>query len=563
MQIALIIPDDPLYHQTGSAAEIKVFQSLKALPDEWTVIHSLRWVRSNPATGAKPQGEGDFICLHPDYGAIVLEVKGGGISYRNGRWFSESFSGEVHPIQDPEKQASDTKFETIERLRRKSIRSCYVSHCVWFPDVTVASIDLPMNLSEAIVLDSHSLQNPLDRLVKVVQFWRERNNASRHRIPDTEYEQVKRLLNPSFRLVKTQKAWANEINDTYVKLNDKQIEIVEATDCRELSISGRAGTGKTIVGLHLGRKAAQEGKRVLFLCFNRELATRLARENESPMEIRTIHSFALSYLQRHYPHRVLDFDDSSGFDYLMDQFKTVAPKTTLHYDVLIVDEAQDFRVEWVKAIKYFRHADSRLLILYDSYQQLWTSSSEPDTHYLRLPTHMELRRNMRNTDQISKACLRIIGADAKAHKYSGVSGREPEVIVTERAHMEGVVLSTIHTLRQVDQIPTESITVVTLDTEGASLLGSSMKDPNMPEFFSVRRFKGLENDVVIVVDVELSTLEDPVKSRLLYVALSRARVNAYVFVSIDPLYRQYFLNKYQCSPNQVESVVKRIIRGGT
>ena len=561
--MANIIPDDPKYHQTGSPAEIRVFEALKTLPHDWTVIHSLRWVKSDPTKGYKPQGEGDFICIHPEHGIVVVEVKGGGISYRDGKWFSEDFSGKVHQIQDPEKQASDTKFETLERLRGKGIRSCFVCHCVWFPDVTLSSIDLPMNLSESIVLDMESLNSPLERLLKVFGFWRARISIPKQRLSDAVFEVVKRLLNPSFRLVKTQRMWANDINETYVRLNGEQIEAVEMlTEYRELSIAGRAGSGKTMIGLHVGKREATDDKKVLFLCFNTELAARLSCQNGSSMEVRTIHAFALAYLSEYYPHRILGFSDAPDFDYLMYEFLDVAQNTKLKFDLIVVDEAQDFRSEWINAVKHFLRPDSRLIILYDPYQQLTTSTARPDTDYLKLPSHMELKRNMRNTDPISRACLRIIGSDPADHRFSGVVGREPEVRVVEESDLQKIVSATIHTLLQVEQVSTERISVITLETERTSLVSHLMSGPSMPEFYSAKRFKGLENDFVIIVDGSLAYIEDPVKRRSLYVALSRARAHAFVFLSVDPLYRDYFMKKWKCQPNDIEAVVQRVIRGG-
>ncbi|RMH55618.1 MAG: NERD domain-containing protein, partial [Bacteroidetes bacterium] len=52
------------------------------------------------------QGEADFVILHPDYGMLVIEVKGGGVTWdrAKNRWFSEGRHAR-NPIADPFRQA--------------------------------------------------------------------------------------------------------------------------------------------------------------------------------------------------------------------------------------------------------------------------------------------------------------------------------------------------------------------------------------------------------------------------------------------------------------------------
>ena len=58
-------------------SERRVFEALKKLSDDWLVVHGLRFV--TPARGKRSprNGEADFVLIHPRYGLIVLEAKGG------------------------------------------------------------------------------------------------------------------------------------------------------------------------------------------------------------------------------------------------------------------------------------------------------------------------------------------------------------------------------------------------------------------------------------------------------------------------------------------------------
>ena len=75
---------------TDSHAEIEVYNSLKnKLPEGWYAWHSLNVHRED--TGE--HGETDFVVAIPNRPAILLiEVKGGQIEQRDGRWYQNNKS---------------------------------------------------------------------------------------------------------------------------------------------------------------------------------------------------------------------------------------------------------------------------------------------------------------------------------------------------------------------------------------------------------------------------------------------------------------------------------------
>ena len=67
---------------TQSAAERKLFVVMRdELSDEWTVLHSL----GSTLHDRKPWAEIDFVLVGPA-GVYCLEVKGGRVARRDGRW---------------------------------------------------------------------------------------------------------------------------------------------------------------------------------------------------------------------------------------------------------------------------------------------------------------------------------------------------------------------------------------------------------------------------------------------------------------------------------------------
>src|SRR5512140_3334514 len=89
---SLFPPDAP--RPAESKAEEKVWKALKQrLPVGWTAWHSLR-IRDKHGY----LGEGDFVLAHPTRGLLVLEVKGGQVALRDGRWHSNAVALEKAPL---------------------------------------------------------------------------------------------------------------------------------------------------------------------------------------------------------------------------------------------------------------------------------------------------------------------------------------------------------------------------------------------------------------------------------------------------------------------------------
>jgi hypothetical protein len=560
--VAVILPDSPLYYDTGSNGEMKIYDALKAkLDDDWMVIHSFRWVKLNSSTGRKAQGEGDFVLFHKDIGVLVIEVKGGDVEYRNRVWTSTDENGKQHRIQDPEKQANDTKYQIIDRLRSNGLPNIPVFHSVWFPDVEVKSEDLkvfPANYNQEIVFDSKSLNDPNPAIETAFAYWFRVHGFLRSTFSLGTVQKVKQLLSPQIRLVKTLKRMSDDINDTYIRLNAEQIRLLENLSmCKELSIIGRAGTGKTIIAIEKARLAAEQGKKVLLLCFNTELAKKIAEVLDGKVKTHTIHAFALEYMKKHYPGRVQgDFETDSDFDYLISEFIEVSCDALEKYDTIIIDEGQDFKESWIVALRHFSDKEGTFYIFYDPLQNLYSSETEFNDTYIKFGVPFLLLRNMRNTDEISRSSLNILCQPLQNEYFNGIRGKEPEIIfVNDKYDLENKLSPKLHSLQYIERMDSKQITVLTLDSLSSSWLSSDFIEDTIPNLTTVRKFKGLENDVILITDADLSHLVDPVKQRLLYVAISRAKVHAVIFFHIDKRYTNLACNKFKCLREELPDVI--------
>src|SRR5439155_25607425 len=96
---------------TASSAERRLYEAfLSQLGDEYVVYHSVPWnLQPDRRGGPRVEGEADFVIAHPEDGILVLEAKGGELSYdpQSKRWFQAGREGK-HPLdEDPFHQARD------------------------------------------------------------------------------------------------------------------------------------------------------------------------------------------------------------------------------------------------------------------------------------------------------------------------------------------------------------------------------------------------------------------------------------------------------------------------
>src|SRR5690606_1803676 len=148
---------DPISPDTASNAESKLYKLLKEqLDDTFTVMHSVAWLARDPQDGAS-DGEADFVIAHPDYGVMVLEVKGGQVrlNSKSGQWYSIDRHGRQHAIKDPFGQTTRSMYALKKKLAEAPPTrhySWFVSRAVAFPDVAVSG-DLRPDAPRELILD--------------------------------------------------------------------------------------------------------------------------------------------------------------------------------------------------------------------------------------------------------------------------------------------------------------------------------------------------------------------------------------------------------------------------
>jgi Nuclease-related domain/UvrD-like helicase C-terminal domain/AAA domain len=532
--MARMYPETPVDCQ--SSAERSLFSLFRdRLSDDWTVFHSVAWLARQVDRGAS-DGEADFVVTHPVLGALVLEVKGGGIYFdpASGQWFSIDREQHVHEIKDPLRQARRSMYTLRDKLQDAFGLSGYtLGYAVCFPDTSGEEMEPDAQDTRQLVLDSRIFNDPEGALRSISSFWSARNPAGK--LGKEGVHQVTQLLSRvkdlPVRLAAQGRGWEVQTR----RLTEEQFGLLDVlARQRRVIIAGCAGSGKTMLAVEKARRLGDEGFSVLFTCFNKGLARWVQTQltDYPSVTVKHFHAFCDETAQRAgiavTPPG--DGEDQASF------FRERLPEAVMEalavlpferFDAVIVDEGQDlYDTYWIPLMEALKDPIHGIMyIFFDDNQRLYGD---------RAPTYpfpgepYVLSKNCRNTQSIHAVVQRFTDADTSC---PGPAGRKPEFIDPEgdeHAKLQDVLRRLINE----DGVSPSQIAVLTPVREQKSLLADNKRGaiklnwshddhPTAVACSTIQGFKGLERDVVILT--ELDRIYEPLRDQLLYVAASRPK----------------------------------------
>jgi superfamily I DNA/RNA helicase len=306
-------------------------------------------------------------------------------------------------------------------------------------------------------------------------------------------------------------------------------------DNHRVAIQGSAGTGKTVLALEKARRLSEEGQRTLLLCFNRPLADHL-RRFASGFEVDTFHGFCsskanLAKVSFHIP------TGGSARDFWEDEaplklLEALEARSDDRYDAIVVDEGQDFREHWWPSIEEALNdpAKGTLYVFFDPHQNIYGGG--PPAALDIAPTRLVF--NCRNTQRIAEYAGELVSASTRVRPGAPAGAAVESFACGSPEEMVSQVRKQLHRLVVEEKIAADQIVVLSTRSTKKSALAKQRKLGNLHlvdidsppgpaeiRFGSLQRFKGLEADVVLLVDVEAEARTSSPEH--LYVGTSRAR----------------------------------------
>ncbi len=523
--MAIMIPERPREFDERSQEGI-MFDALAKMSDEYYVFHSFRITAVKDGTFR--ESETDFIIYNRFKGIICLEAKAGAVSYNNGRWYYESGLEMKH--DGPFNQAKTNKWNLIDHIKysrfSRIIDHCKFFHAVWFPSLKKEQISrmvLPSEGDKQLILTMESLYNPQEDIDRIFDL----NVAYGVKTDISEAESksfIRNVMCPQFNIFPTASFDTDLKKVIFHRLLDEQAKILNYLDEQKTAvINGAAGTGKTMIALQKAQRHAAEGQKVLFLCVNAMLK---------------------DYLAAHYAHENIDFYNIAGFackmcnttkaDYgkLKNKLEDMYLSESFPYQHIIVDEGQDFGKEDIEEtdileqlksiITDIESLDGTFYVFYDKLQKV--QSKVIPKCIEEADCRLTLYRNCRNTENIAKTSLRPLSERKPRLMEGAIKG---PVAKFRFCNSDGEVKKSVdNAIEALIADGINDIVILTCKTEETSILKdyiSSGKYKKKYTFSTCRKFKGLEADAIILIDVDDTTF-NPENVQLYYVGTSRARI---------------------------------------
>ncbi len=387
--MAVMVPESATNLKTEG--EKRLFRLLRdALPDDFRVWYEPRIKSRYP----------DFVLLAPAFGLLLLEVKdwsAGKISGASSKTVQRGNESSKNPIE----QARDYLLPLVNKLWQEKLllhtsgpyreRPCFPwAYGAVFSEITRQQLD-ERDLSTIFPHDSVICKDELDALCanpeegetlaslrRLFHMYfdfpplsdEQMQTAQGVILPETK---VKReLVQTSFALDTT----ADRIEMIRVLDRDQDCIARGIGDGHRI-VNGVAGSGKTVLLQARARMLAKHdrNKRILFLCFNKALAASLRAELKDVSEQVEVYHFD-SWLPSCWG---LYKGDPESWPAYHTRIGEEAPDVVRDapaekkYDAILIDEAQDFELEWfktcVQALRDPEHGD--LLIAVDGAQSLY------------------------------------------------------------------------------------------------------------------------------------------------------------------------------------------------
>ncbi len=610
---------DNYYHAEG---EKYIFNMLKQLPDDCYVWYEVVLAERN----FRP----DFIVLDPKRGIFVIEVKDWDIKAiveAGPKWFVVKFNSKTQPERtlNPNMKCQiyvgDTKGKLAfsDSIVDEKLRLLIpIDYWLVLPNLSSAEFDT-VGLSKVLDKDHILFRDDVRRSSDFLANFLGRLPLLSKPVTPQQAKDIHRTLKPEITIASTK----TNANGLYVQdsalvvseslIKEFALDIEQEKIAKELGegprlLRGLAGSGKTLIMLMRAKLAVSnanyqgEKKRILVLCWNIALANYLRQAfdsinipvpDDADVEIAHFMRWARNMIHRYRGEKAIT---RSASDPLFEDMITELLKNTIinewdKYDAIYIDEAQDFRDNWIEYLfhRCMKEADPKarnFIIAKDDMQHIYRSRTSWSSLNIPMQGRSKiLRRIYRNSVRVWSFARFFFGPTAEYLVEDGTAnsklsfapkrGFDPQLVeCTDLDNQIERVANLIQELGQngyayrnvlilyrskrIREFPLVERLLEKLRENNIATDWISEDEIAKREFdwsadtvkiSTVHSAKGMDAPVVIVLGAEgfdAAADETADEVKLMYVALTRAREAVYIFYSA-----------YSVTP---DSVIEKLIK---
>lgn len=521
--MAIMHPKNVL--EFNNSTEKNFYISLKEqLPDEYDVYYSVTWY--DKVENKRINSEADFIITHRTKGFLCIEVKGGSnIIHEDDKYkIIDNYGDVIYEKRISPHEQAEKSMRYFYNLYEETYNTKYnriYGFMAAFPNFLIKqnSNSLFYQVSDTTI-DYSDMKNLKKSIDNAFLYF-----GQNIRISEITTEQDIKKLHDMFKRIYAVEASKGALIEAKEKELEKINEIEDniinlLVNYKTFAIKGAAGTGKSWIAYKIALSSVTyRNKKVLLI----------SKSN-----------FLSEYFRTQYDISDLNRLDILSYNELLAKLQIKENEININeisainkYDIIIVDEAQDFNEEEAFFLRNLTLSEnSEFYVFYDDEQNIYENELDKTLkNFLIEDPPYILTENLRNTRNIYE-WVKLKTKFAKQTFTNQIDGPDPKsLVLSTENQICRYINNTINTLTKKDEVPIQYIKIIIDDEiydnfsnanwDFKYKTDSYTKDEKYINIMKTSNFKGLESNVIIYVHNYNSN------ENFSYVGLTRARFYLY------------------------------------
>ena len=506
----------------------------KCLDDSYTVYHGVHWTNVESKNYAI-YGEIDFAVVSPSGKLLLIEQKTGYLDETDDgleKKYAEKSKNVPFQIA---RNAHGLQHRLKQALKGNSV---FVDSILYCPDYKIKKLG-SAGIDPKRIVDS----TRKDQLVEIIQSIIPADEPN-----VTVQELLHQFLSDLLEIVPDVNAVIGQTDKLYTRVSGGLSEWAQKIDFIpfRLRVIGTAGSGKTQLALSVFRESIKQGRKPLYVCYNRSLADHVSKVAPEGGLVTGYHQLGdrIAKLLG----TPIDHLKPGPFAQMEATLDSYQPSDEQLFDDLIVDEGQDFKPTWAANLLRLLRPSGKGWWLEDPLQNVYSREQIPFDGWVTIRSEANFRSPKRVLSGINEllalvppivSCSPIEGGDVEVLTYENQSELIPRTIeALDRAIELGFETKHVALLsfRGRESSVLTPYTQIGKHTLRSPIQGKYDEFGN-PEYSegeittdSVHRFKGQAAPCVVLTEIDFAQLDENSKIRI-FVGATRATMKLLIVIS--------------------------------
>jgi hypothetical protein len=505
-----------------------------SLDDSYTVYHGVHWTNVESKNYAI-YGEIDFAVVSPSGKILLIEQKTGYLDETDDgleKKYSEKSKNVPFQIA---RNAHGFQHRLKQALKGNAV---FVDSILYCPDYKIKKLG-SAGIDPQRIVDS-TRKNQLVQIIQTIIPAEEKNAPVQ--------ELLHQFLSDLLEIVPDVNAVIGQTDKMYTRVSGGLSEWAQKIDFTpfRLRVIGTAGSGKTQLALSAYRESIKQGRKPLYVCYNRSLADHVSKVVLEGGMVTGYHQLGDRIAKL--IGAPIDHKKPGPFTQMEATLDNYRPIDEQMFDDLIVDEGQDFKPAWAVNLLRLLRPCGKAWWLEDPLQNVYSRERMTFDGWVTIKSDA----NFRSPKRVLSGINEILALSPPIVSCSPIDGGDVEVLTYE--NQSELILRTVEALDRALELGFDPKHVALLSFRGRESSGltpftqigkHTLRSPiqgkydefGNPEYSegeittdSVHRFKGQAAPCVVLTEIDFAQLDENSKIRI-FVGATRATMKLILVIS--------------------------------